>query len=283
MRLPTFTASPFTRTPRHPFDRTFQLSIRRQPQCKIFPASPNIPIRLPVLILPGLGNSSADYTKLASQLAARGHTASVVPIARWQWSLNARGFFTRDYWRATLRPNQVLNWYFDRVDKGVNELRQVVAESSIHVVGHSAGGWLARAYLAERAPDDMRVEKLVTLGTPSTPPQQGKLDQTRGLLAYVERKCSMIANVKEMVCVAGSGTIGKPIGKGSIWEYIAFLSYAAVCGRGDVDGDGVTPLQAACAKDGKLVVCEQCSHSMLTSPQWYGSGKAFEKWSEFLS
>lgn len=208
---------------------------------------------------------------------------SIVPVARWQWSLNARGFFTSDYWRATLRPDQVLNWYFACVDKGLHELRQEVADSTIHVVGHSAGGWLARVYLAERAPENMRVDKLVTLGTPNTPPQQGRLDQTRGLLAYVERECKMLTKIGEMICVAGTGVVGKPIGKGSIGEYVAFLSYAAVCGRGDVDGDGVTPLEAACAAGGKLVVCEQCNHSMLTSRQWYGSGKAFGKWCKFLT
>lgn len=126
------------------------------------------------------------------------------------------------------------------------------------------------------------MDRLVTLGTPNTPPPKGTVDQTRGLLTYVERECDVADIVNDLVCVAGKGTVGRPIGKGSLGEYVAFLSYAAVCGRGDVDGDGVTPVDAACAKGGTLLVCDQCDHSMLTSEQWYGSEKAFNVWAPLL-
>lgn len=238
----------------------------------------------PVLILPGLGNSSADYVSLASRLVERGHSAvSVAPVARWKWSLNARGFFTSDYWRGTLKPQQVLDWYFNCVDRGVEELADAAADlQGISILGHSAGGWLGRAYLAERAPDELRVSSFVTLGTPNQAPPKGQLDQTRGLLEYIEKNCEVSELVDELVCVAGRGTVGKPLGKGSVAEYVAFLSYAAVCGDGNVDGDGVTPVTAACATNGKLVVCDDCDHSMLTSRKWYGEDAAYHKWVKYL-
>ena len=234
----------------------------------------------PVLILPGLGNSSADYASLASSLAERGHAAvSIAPVARWKWSLNARGFFTSDYWKGTLRPDQVLKWYFGCVDLGLRELVESGMDlSGISVVGHSAGGWLGRAYLAECAPAELRVSSLVTLGTPHKAPPKGQIDQTRGLLKYIDRECEMSDLVDDFVCVAGTGTIGKQFGNGSVGEYVAYLSYAAVSGEGNVDGDGVTPVNAACAPSGRLVICNDCDHSMLTSRRWYGEGEAYQKW-----
>lgn len=244
----------------------------------------NAPEFAPVLILPGLGNSTADYASLASNLVARGHAAvSIAPVARWKWSLNARGFFTSDYWKGTLRPEQVLKWYFGCVDLGLKELFEAgVDREGISVIGHSAGGWLGRAYLAECAPAELRVSTLVTLGTPHKAPPEGQIDQTRGLLNYIDSHCEVSDLVDDFVCVAGSGTVGKQFGKGSVGEYVAYLSYAAVSGEGNVDGDGVTPVNAACATSGKLVVCEDCDHSMLTSEKWYGNGAAYQKWVNLL-
>lgn len=252
----------------------------------IFPRSLDTPASFaPVLILPGLGNSSADYVSLASRLVERGHTAvSIAPVARWKWSLNARGFFTADYWRGTLKPQQVLDWYFNCVDRGVEQLAAAVSDlGGVNILGHSAGGWLGRAYLAERAPEGFRVASFVTLGTPNRAPPKGQLDQTRGLLGYIEQNCEVSGLVEDLVCVAGRGTVGKPFGKGSVAEYVAYLSYAAVCGDGNVDGDGVTPVNAACTSNGKLVVCDNCDHSMLTSEKWYGEDAAYHKWVKYLS
>lgn len=239
----------------------------------------------PVLILPGLGNSHVDYSQLATRLADRGHVAvAIAPVQRWQWGLNVKGFFTMDYWRCTLKPHQVLDWYFEAADKAVSEIANVLTHTApLSVLGHSAGGWLGRAFIADRAKTrNIPFGALVTLGSPNLSPPDGYLDQTRGLLSYIEKNCDVSNVVSDFICVAGTGTVGKQLGKGSIGEYIAFLSYAAVCGDGNVDGDGVTPLDAACAMEGTLVVCNDCDHSMLTSKAWYGSGNAYNKWVKYL-
>lgn len=239
----------------------------------------------PVLILPGLGNSYTDYSQLAMRLAERGHVAvAVAPIQRWQWVINVKGFFTLDYWRCTLRPDQVLGWYFEKADKAVEEIASALSEQvPLTILGHSAGGWLGRAFIADRTETkDLSFRALITLGTPNRSPPDGKLDQTRGLLSYIEQNCDVSDIVSDFVCVAGTGTVGKQLGRGSLEEYIAFLSYGAVCGEGGVDGDGVTPLNAACAKKGTLVVCNNCDHSMLTSKNWYGSDAAFAEWIKYL-
>lgn len=238
----------------------------------------------PVLILPGLGNASADYEELCQKLIDRGHKAvSTVPIRRWQWGQNAKGFLKKNYWNATLTPELVLDWYFKRVDRAVSELLEQNDGGAINVIGHSAGGWLGRAYIAERAPEGLQVSTLLTLGTPNRGPPEGTIDQTRGLLRYVEERCDVSQLVSDLVCVAGTGTVGKGFGKGgSVSELIAYYSYAAVCGKGDVDGDGVTPVDAACAENGTLVLCDDCDHSMLTSKKWYGSDSTLAKWATYL-
>lgn len=96
--------------------------------------------------------------------------------------------------------------------------------SKVSLIGHSAGGWLARLFLYEFGTED--VELLVTLGTPHLwvwliifpkwknkkkllfrpPPQgiQGVVDQTRGLLYHIEENFpgAFHSEVK-YVCVAG--------------------------------------------------------------------------------
>ena len=240
--------------------------------------------RAPVLVLPGLGNSSGDYSKLAQILLQKGHEAvAVAPIARWQWGLNAQGFIKRSYWTSTLKPNEVLKWYMRQVQIALTEIRSECGPGrSVCVIGHSAGGWLGRVFIAEEEKLDVEFSTLLTLGTPNIPPAEGMLDQTRGLLRYVERECDISQKVANVVSVVGNGIVGKPFGKGSVSETVAFFSYQAVCGRGDVDGDGVTPVEAAFIRGSKELVVPNCGHSMLTGTNWYGSIQAVNEWCKFL-
>ena len=65
------------------------------------------------------------------------------------------------------------------------------ADVEISVVAHSIGGWIARVWISEWCDESLRdrVKALVTLGSPHNEPPQdtlmAKLDQTRGLLRYI--------------------------------------------------------------------------------------------------
>lgn len=70
-------------------------------------------------------------------------------------------------------------WYLDRLDETVQRACKETGSDRVILVGHSAGGWLARAYIADAkygaldgAPNP-RVAGLVTLGTPQQPPPKG--------------------------------------------------------------------------------------------------------------
>jgi len=111
-----------------------------------------------VLVLPGFLFSSKRYLGLANSLQQRGYQAEVVPVAAKEWWPNLLG---GDFL-----------WYLKRIDSALNELYN--KHGSVAVVGHSAGGWVARILLGEDVPYQGRafpgsrkkVHTLITLGTP---------------------------------------------------------------------------------------------------------------------
>jgi hypothetical protein len=83
--------------------------------------------RRPAVILPGLGNNTADYARLAAALRDD-HGVPAVAVARVSrpdWLRNAAGLVDPSYWRCNLRPRPVLDWYLKRVDEAVSEAREL--------------------------------------------------------------------------------------------------------------------------------------------------------------
>ncbi|ESQ41762.1 hypothetical protein EUTSA_v10014137mg [Eutrema salsugineum] len=236
----------------------------------------------PAVILPGLGNNSGDYNKLKVTLGEYGVPAMIAAVSRPDWFRNAAGLVDPAYWRGTLRPRPVLDWYLKRIDDAVREAKELAQGQGLSLIGHSAGGWLARVYMEEFGNSDISL--LLTLGTPHLPPprgQSGVIDQTRGLLYYVEENCAKAVYTPELryVCIAGRYIRGAPlvnnanvdvdsdvtvgIDGGEAISELAIASnktgdsqvssgpslrarfvgqgYKQVCGRADVWGDGVVP------------------------------------------
>ncbi|CAN6703784.1 unnamed protein product [Malus baccata var. baccata] len=160
----------------------------------------------PAVLLPGLGNNSTDYQKLELTLRGYGVSTVVAKVSRIDWLRNAAGLVDPNYWRGTLSPRPVLDWYLKRVDEAVQEAKELSQGGTLSLVGHSAGGWLARLYMEEFGFSDISL--LLTLGTPHQPPPKGMsgvIDQTRGLLDYVNKHCSKAVYTPELkyVCIAG--------------------------------------------------------------------------------
>ncbi|VAI42919.1 unnamed protein product [Triticum turgidum subsp. durum] len=156
----------------------------------------------------------------------------------------------------------------------------MLADGKLSLIGHSAGGWLARVYMEEFGTSDISL--LLTLGTPHLPPPKGVsgvIDQTRGLLNYVEKNCAPAVYTPELryVCIAGRYIQGAPLTGNSLAtttdELVAVdapsevaeavmasaddnktaptgptfrarfvgQGYKQVCGSAEVWGDGVVP------------------------------------------
>uniref|UniRef100_A0A2P2KWP4 GPI inositol-deacylase n=1 Tax=Rhizophora mucronata TaxID=61149 RepID=A0A2P2KWP4_RHIMU len=116
----------------------------------------------PAVILPGLGNNTGDYQGLEVTLKEYGVPTVVAKVSRFDWLRNAAGLVDPNYWRGTLRPRPVLDWYFKRVDEAVGEAKELAQGGYLSIIGHSAGGWLARVYMEEFGLSDISL--LLTLG-----------------------------------------------------------------------------------------------------------------------
>ncbi|BAS76801.1 uncharacterized protein [Oryza sativa Japonica Group] len=281
--------------------------------------------RRPAVILPGLGNNTADYARLAAALRDD-HGVPAVAVARVSrpdWLRNAAGLVDPSYWRCNLRPRPVLDWYLKRVDEAVSEARELSPNEGISLIGHSAGGWLARVYMEEFDASDISL--LLTLGTPHLPPPKGTpgvIDQTRGLLTYVEKNCAPAVYTPELkyVCIAGRYIQGAPLTGNTIATTDDILAvdtpsdiaeavmvstndkstqsgptlrarfigqgYKQVCGRADVWGDGVVPEVSAHLEGALNISFDGVYHSPVGSDDeqrpWYGSPAILKQWVHHL-
>lgn len=187
-------------------------------------------------------------------------------------------------------------WYLNKVVQTVERAASEHPGRKALVVGHSAGGWLARAALGDgawtgKAAKEVRdlVQGCVTLGTPHMPPAPPGVCVTRGALGHVHLNYPG-AFLKPQglfyMTVAGVAVEGRrePRGagrrerRGGSIEDFAFRSYVQVCGRGDVVGDGVVPLEAAHLEGAKQVNLQNVFHSINAPKAWYGSEEVIDSW-----
>eukprot|EP00968_Pinguiococcus_pyrenoidosus_P017088 scaffold1661_cov251-Pinguiococcus_pyrenoidosus.AAC.28 len=151
-----------------------------------------IPKAAPVLFCPAQLSVGDDYGDFFA-LLREGYGREVVcaDLRRFDWARLAPSFASRAYWAGELQPKPVLDFYFEAMDRAVDALPP---DSRINVLAHSIGGWIARAYFAEVCSEELRsrVTTFTTLGTPHVPPPAdsawASIDQTRGLLSYVNNK-----------------------------------------------------------------------------------------------
>ncbi|XP_015895258.3 uncharacterized protein LOC107429114 isoform X2 [Ziziphus jujuba] len=249
------------------------------------PSSSSVFKYRPAVILPGLGNNSSDYQKLELTLRNYGVETVVAKVSR----------------------------YLKRVDEAVQEAKELSQGCTLSLIGHSAGGWLARIYMEDFGIS--HISLLLTLGTPHLPPPKGLpgvIDQTRGLLNYVEKHCSKAVYTSQLkyVCIAGRYIQGAPffgssnanvdnvlpiegtalpisesdgavinntststsVSTTTLRARIVGQGYKQVCGEANVWGDGVVP-QASAHLDGALnISLDGVYHSPL------GSDDASKPW-----
>ena len=110
-----------------------------------------------------------------------------------------------------------------------------------------------------------------------------KLDQTRGLLKYVnDRWPGAYWDDISYTCVASKAVTGKITLDGGIDSLLGFISYFALAGEGSTEGDGIPPVSGALLENAKAVVLDAAYHAdVLPNPvggrntkllncKWYG-------------
>ncbi|KAJ9680108.1 hypothetical protein PVL29_019406 [Vitis rotundifolia] len=213
----------------------------------------------------------------------------------------------------------LLVWWTPITGEALSLLALFLIGGTLSLIGHSAGGWLARVYMEEFGVS--QISLLLTLGTPHLPPPKGMsgvIDQTRGLLDYVEKNCSKAVYTPQLkyVCIAGryiqgarlfgnsnvNANAAVPIEDDLQISEVAVVKdmnnstpnsptfrarfigqgYKQVCGQADVWGDGVVPEASAHLEGALNVTLDGVYHSPVGSDDvsrpWYGSPAVVEQW-----
>ena len=229
---------------------------------------------LPTVILPGYLANAQPYQEMAKALVQEGFVAVTVPLRRRDWFPTVGG-------RSVINIIQALDATAQQVmiDHKCNQ---------INLIGHSAGGWIARIYIGEtpydiHASDRNRtpprsarshVHTLMTLGTPHRSQERW----TRKNLDFVNQPYpGAFYDDVDYVCVAGKATKGKKS------DWFTFNSYKMTAGSGEIWGDGVVPVSVAHLAGARNLVLADVAHSPSKDALWYGSPSVVKDWSQWLA
>lgn len=230
---------------------------------------------LPTVILPGYFASALEYQSLEQSLQASGFPAVTVPLAQRDWFPTLGG--------RSMVP------ILRKIDQTVKQQLEQHNTSKINLIGHSAGGWIARLYLGEipyNIHNDVSdaaglwhaypyVATLVTLGTPHVSQERW----TKRNLDFVKINYpGAFYPEVQYVCVAGKAIYGER----RIGQWLAYSSYQQTCGIGNCWGDGITPVTAAHLEGAINLTLEGILHSPRRQGMWYGSASAMSAWMSYL-
>jgi len=287
--------------------------------------------KTPVVICPGFGNDSIDYETplgqsrdigLVSALERRGFSPNlvqIVPVRRVDWARVAGGLLDPSFYRGEALPTgKGYGWYVQRVRETIDQAYMEGGGEKVLLLGHSAGGWLARAAMGdgtwnvETTTDDAvmiktaeRVACIATFGAIHKPPEDDSTCVTRGALDYVNCQYpgAFLRNdgvgyvtigsnailgdnsrdkdtvnednvANELYATRGEGSVGR----------VAYTAYKSVCGRGDVMGDGVVPLDWTQLDGARQIRLDGVLHSIneagttMPTDRWYGSEGVIDRW-----
>jgi pimeloyl-ACP methyl ester carboxylesterase len=220
----------------------------------------------PIVLIGGFGSHWADYNGMGKYLArVSGRRVFIANINRLSWVV---GGFT-DYFLLVNRAHQAV----------MHALKETGAEKAM-LVGHSAGGVVGRAYLADRTPRPHqsahrgyeRVSHLVMIASPLRAVAQAQHPGSQQASQIDEMfPGAYFAPHVQYLTVGGKFIKGKA--DGTLRERDAYRNYKFISGRGSQWGDGVVPLSLS-QLDGALhIEIEGIGHSPLWLP-WFGSDEA---------
>ncbi|WP_008314380.1 esterase/lipase family protein [Leptolyngbya sp. PCC 6406] len=230
---------------------------------------------LPTVIIPGYLAGAAPYRPLETYLQQQGIPAMTVPLIRRDWIPTLGG--------RSVQP------ILTAIAATVTRLQSETGCDGVNIVGHSAGGWIARIYLGEQPyavhncdrdrpncwSGHKQVHTLLTLGTPHISQERW----TRRNLDFVNQTYpGAFYNSVRYVCVAGKAIYGKRWG-----TWFTYNSYQLTCGQGDCWGDGITPITAAHLDNAQNLLLENVYHSPRPDGDWYGNAAIAAQWLPYLT
>lgn len=223
----------------------------------------------PIVILGGWLSSPGDYTGMAYTLAGLpyGRTVYITDFGRREWAALRDPDFT-----------PVLDVLARTVELALEE----TGADRIDLIGHSAGGRVARAYLGHLpyngvTYDGQRyVASLTTLGTAHTT-YEVWVKAFAGLVN--QRYPGAFYPHISYRSVAGRSVRGRRVG--TLEEIIAFRSYEVSFGDGNQIGDGIVPTHACYLEGAENLILEGARHAPYNAPRtWYGAPEVVPLWFE---
>jgi hypothetical protein len=236
-------------------------------------------VRPTVLILGGFLTAPPMYRRFVKRLLDRG-AAGVVVSRVW----------TPDWLIAARRGSAAITTRSGRALVAASRLSvEVSGGAPLLVVGHSAGGLIARLLTApepfpgRRFGAASRIGAIVTLGTPHA------LSAGEGVGRRIDEIVSGVAEAAVpgafyspeigYVSVASRAIRGDLAGSGR--ERVAYLLYRSVMGRAAEPGtlgDGLVPVEAAMLVGAQRVVLDGAFHGQGGGGPWYGTDRAMDVW-----
>ncbi len=221
----------------------------------------------PVVFIGGWLSAPMDYLDLARVLTRPPYNRIVyiTDINRVEWGR------LRD---PDFRP------VLDTLRRTIALALEETGADKVDIIGHSAGGRVARAYLGD-APyygitynGHEQVASLVTLGTPHTTWEVYVREFGQFVNdAYPGAYFPHIAYRS----VAGKSVRGRRFGTPE--QMFAYSSYKVVSGNGEDIGDGVSPTESCFLPEADNLILEGIRHAPYNAPtSWYGAAKVVAVW-----
>ncbi len=223
--------------------------------------------KYPIVIIGGWLSAPGDYSGMARLLAQPpyGRVVYITDIRRHEWAS------LRD---PDFRP------VMDILARTVELVLQETSAEQVEVIGHSAGGRVARAYLGDRPyygrvyDGHTRVASLTTLGTAHLTwevyvAKFGQFVNDTYPGAYFDHVTYR--------SIGGESVRGRRWG--TLEQMFAFRSYQLVCNDGEVIGDGVVPAASCYLSGAENLILSGVRHAPYNAPRtWYGAPEVVRMW-----
>ena len=218
-----------------------------------------------IVVIGGYNSAWPQYLNMARHLEdVSGLEAVGVPLMPWHW------------WAANKK--QEGGELLQKLEETVSWAQRRFGALRLTLVGHSAGGLLARLYLQEQPiwghvyAGHEHVSRLITLGSPHCQDKGTTTDWFLTDMANTLAPGTPYADRIHYSAVMGRYLRGR--GDGDRREQRAFRAYQFLGGEGAVWGDGIVPVAAGQLDGAETLILEGVAHSRKYDRNWYGGSRA---------